>query len=136
MPPEALEFVEMLLDLACPAAGPSVFHEPEDELFDDECGFPLIKGGPNNGPVRRQSSEAPDVAVPRGSVAAIRGIDMTDEPQEPHQREEGVSRDLPGAKRPMKLEAGILFEDGLREGRHAELEVAVRGSNPDQRVEK
>jgi len=121
----------MLLDLARPAPGPSVFHEAEDELFHGECGFPFIEGGPNSSPVQRQSSEAEDVAVPRGSVAPIRGIDMTDEPQEPHQREESVSSNLPGAKRPMKLEAGILLEYDLRSGRHAELEVAVRGSDPD-----
>ena len=136
MPPEALEFVEMLLDLARPAPGPRVFHELEDEFFHGERGLPLIEGGPDSGPVRRQSSEAEDVAVPGDPVAAIRGIDVTDEPQQPHQREERVASDPPGAKRAVKLEAGTLLEDGLRSGRHAELDVAVRGSDPDQRIEK
>ena len=36
MPPEALEFVEMLLDLTRPPASPAVFHEVEDQLFHGE----------------------------------------------------------------------------------------------------
>ena len=136
MPPEPLQFVEMLLDLARPAPRSSVFHEIEDKLFHREWGFPLIKGRPGSRPVHRQSSEAVDVAVSGDPVAATRRIDMTDEPQQPHQREECISRDPPRAKRPMKLESGKLFEDGLRSGRHAELEVAVCGSDPDQRVKK
>src|SRR5207249_5279 len=139
MPPETLEFVEMLLDLARPAPGPSVFHEVEDELFHGDCRLTLIKGGPDCGPVRGQSSEAEaeDVGVPGNDrAAAIRRIDVTDEPQEPHQCEERVASDPPGTKRAVKLEAGPLLEDGLRSRRHAELNVAVRGSDPDQRIEK
>src|SRR5437899_9274831 len=98
MPPEALEFVEMFLDLARPAARPSVFHEVEDELFHGEYRLTLIEGGPDSGPVRRQSSEAEDVAVPGDPAAAIRGIDVADGPQEPHQREERVASDPPGTK--------------------------------------
>ena len=71
MPPETLEFVEMLLDLARPAPGPSGFHEAEDELFHGDCRLTLIEGGPDSGPVRRQSSEAEDVAVPEDPAAAI-----------------------------------------------------------------
>src|SRR6266446_5132547 len=136
MPPETLEFVEMLLDLARPAPGPSGFHQAEDELFHGDCRLTLIEGGPDSGPVRRQSSEAEDVAMPGDPAAAFRGIDVTDEPQEPHQREERVARDPPGEKRAVKLEAGILLEDGLRSRRQAELDVAARGSDPDQRIEK
>ncbi len=44
--------------------------------------------------------------------------------------------DPPGTKRAVKLEAGALLENGLRSGGHAELNVAVRGSDPDQRIEK
>ena len=36
----------------------------------------------------------------------------------------------------MKLEAGIVLEDGLGSGRHTELDVAVSGSDPDHRIEK
>ena len=36
----------------------------------------------------------------------------------------------------MKLEARILLENGFRSRGHAELDVAVRGSDPDQRIEK
>ena len=136
MPPEALEFVEMLLDLAGPAPGPRVFHEVEDEFFHGERGLPLIEGGPVSSPLRRQSSEAEDVAVPEDPTAAIRGIDVTDEPQEPHQREERIPSDPPGTKRPVKLESGILVKDSLRSRRHAELNVAVRGSDPDQWIKK
>jgi len=60
---------------------------------------------------------------------------MTDVPQEPHQRKERIASDPPGAKRTVKFETGTLPEDGLRSCRHAELDVAVRGSNPDQRIE-
>src|SRR5207249_546 len=77
-----------------------------------------------------------DVAVPWDPAATIRGIDVTDESQEPHQREERVSSDPPGPKRAMKFEARTLLEDGLRSRRHAEINVAVRGSDPDQRIEK
>src|SRR5215831_5471070 len=136
MPPETLEFVEMLLDLARPAPGPSVFHEVEDELLHGECRLTLIEGGPDSGPVRRQSSKAEDVAVPRDPTTTIRGIDVTDEPQEPHQREERVACDPPGTKRAVKLEARILLEHGLRSRRHAELNVAVCRSDSDQRIEK
>src|SRR5437899_13041546 len=121
MPPETLEFVEMLLDLARPAPGPSFFHEVEDELFHGECRLPLIEGCPDSGPVRRQSSEAEEVAVPGDPAAASRGIDVTDEPQEPHQREKRVARDPPGTKRAVKLEAGALLEHGVRSCGHAEL---------------
>src|SRR5262245_55643105 len=131
MPPETLEFVEILLDLAPPAPGPSAFHEVEDELLHGESRLTPIEGGPESGPVRRQSSETEDVAVPGHSAAAIRGISMTDEPQEPHQREERVASDLPGTKRAVKLEAGPILEDGLRCRRHAELNVAVGGSDPN-----
>ncbi len=136
MPPETLEFVEMLLDLARPAPGPGFFHEGEDELFHGECRLTLVEGCPDSGPVRRQSSEAEDVAVLGDPAAAIRGIDVTDEPQEPHQREERVASDPPGTKRAVKLEAGTLFEDDLRSRGHAELKVAVRVSDADQRIEK
>src|SRR5262245_18246262 len=136
MPPETLEFVEMFLDFARPAPGPSVFHEVEDEFFHGECRLTLIEGGPDSGPVRRQSSKAEDVAVPGDPAAAIRGIDVTDEPQEPHQPEERVASDAPRTKRAVKLEAGPLLEDGLRSRRHAELNVAIRGSDPNQRIEK
>src|SRR5438067_8288071 len=108
MPPEALEFVEMLLDLARPAPGPCIFHEVEDQLFHGERGLPLIEGGPNAGPLRRQSSETEDVAVSGDPVAPIRGIDVSDQPQQPHQREERVASNPPGAKRAMKLKAGRL----------------------------
>ena len=136
MRPETLQFVEMLLDLFRPAPGASVFHEVEDELFHGECRLTLIEGGPDAGPVRRQSSEAEHVAVPGDATAATRWIDLTDEPQEPHQREERVASDPPGTKRAVKLEAGTLVEDGLWSRRHAELDVAVRRSDPDQRIEK
>ena len=126
----------MLLDLARPAPRPSVFQEVEDELFNGECRLTLIEGGPDSGPVRRQSSKAADVAVPGDAVATIRGIDVTDEPQEPHQREERVASDPPGAERAVKPEAGTLLEEGLRSRSHAELDVAVRGADPDQWVEK
>src|SRR5262245_60789875 len=86
MPPETLEFVEMLLHLAPPAPGPSVIHEVEDEFFHRERRLTLIEGGPDSGPVRRQPSEAEDVAVPGDPVAATHGIHVTDELQEPHQR--------------------------------------------------
>src|SRR5262245_27327001 len=118
MPPETLEFVEMLLDLARLAPGAGVFHEVEDELLHGECRLTFIEGGPDSGPVRRQSSEAEDVAVPGDPAATIRGIDVTDEPQEPHQREERVASDPPGTKRTVKLEAGTLPEDSLRSRRH------------------
>ena len=80
MPPKTLEFVEILLDLARPAPGASNFHEIEDELFHGECRLTLIEGGPDSGTVRRQSSKAEDVAVPRDPAAAIGGIDVTNEP--------------------------------------------------------
>src|SRR2546425_5135302 len=136
MPPETLEFVEMLLDLVRPTPCTSFVHEVEDELFHGECRLTLIEGGPDSGPARRKSSEAEDVTVPADPAAAIRGIDVTDEPQEPHQREKRVASDPPRTKRAVKLEAGPLLEDGLRSRRHAELNVAVRGSDPDQRIEK
>src|SRR5262245_4703773 len=136
MPPETLEFVKMLLDLARLAPGAGVFHEVEDELLHGECRLPLIEGRPDSGPVRRQSSEAEVVAVPGHPAATIRGIDVTDEPQEPHQREERVASDPPGTKGAVKLKAGALAENGLRSRRHTELDVAVCGSDSDQRVEK
>src|SRR5207249_7846943 len=113
-----------------------VFYKLEDELFHGECRLTLIEGGPDAGPVRRQSSEAEVVAVPGHAAATIRGIDVTDEPQESYQREERVASDPPGTKRAVKLKTGALLEDGLRNRRHTELDVAVRGSDPDQRVEK
>src|SRR5262245_51021184 len=61
---------------------------------------------------------------------------MTDEPQKPHQRKERVASDPPGTKRAVKLEAGPLLEDGLRSRRHAELNIAICGSDPDQRIQK
>src|SRR2546427_5223509 len=109
MPQETLEFVEILLDFARPTPGSSIFYEVEDELFHGECRLTLIEGGPDSGPVRRQSSEAEDVAMPGDPAAAFRGIDVTHEPQEPHQREERVASDPPGAKRAVKLEAGTLL---------------------------
>src|SRR5437870_10766332 len=136
MRPETLQFVEMLLDLFRRAPGASVFHEVEDELFHGECRLTLIEGGPDAGPVRRQSSEAEHVAVPGDATAATRWIDVTDEPQEPHQREERVASDPPGTKRAVKLEAGTLFEDDLRSRGHAELKVSVRVSDAYQRIEK
>src|SRR5262245_20725374 len=121
MSPEALELVEMLLDLARPAARPGFFHEVEDEFFHCEWRLSFIEGGPDAGPVRRQSSEADDVAVLWYRLAAIRRIDMPDETQKPHQPEERVTGHPPGAKRPMKLEAGVCLEDGVRNGGQAEL---------------
>jgi len=53
MPPEALEFVKILLDLAGPSPRTSAFHQADDELFDGERRFTLIEGGPGSGPVRR-----------------------------------------------------------------------------------
>src|SRR5437588_3158314 len=61
---------------------------------------------------------------------------MTDEPQEPHQREERIASDPPGTKRAVKFEARTLLEDFFRSRRHAELSVAVRDADPDQRIEK
>ena len=126
MPPEALELVEMLLDLAWSVSCPRVLHETENELFHGERGLSFIEGGPEVSPLRRQSSETEDVAVPGDPVAAIRWIGVTDESQQPHQREEGVAGDSPGAKRPVKLKAGTLLEDVVRSRRHAKLDVAVR----------
>src|SRR5439155_10888817 len=136
MLPEMLEFVEMLLDFARPEPRPSVFHQVEDELFHGECRLTLIEGGPDSGPVRRQSSKAEDVAVFGDAAAAIRGIDVTDELQEPHQREERVAGNPPGAEGAVKLETGTLREDGLGSGRHAEFDVAIRGSDSDERIQK
>src|SRR5262245_3834638 len=136
MPPETLEFVEMLLDLTRLAPGARAFHEVEDELLHGVCRLTLIEGGPDSGPARRQSSEAEDVGVFGNPAATLRWIDVTDESQEPHQREERVASDPPGTKRAVKLEAGTLLEDGLRSRRQAELNIAVRGSDPDQRIEK
>src|SRR5262249_53922009 len=136
MPPETFEFVEMLLHLTRLAPSRTALDEPEDELFHGECRLTFIKGCPNSGPVRRQSSEAEHVAVPEGQLAATRRIYVTDEPQEPHPREERIASDPPGTKRTVKLEAGPLHKDGVRSRRHAELNVPVRGSAPDQRIEK
>src|SRR5207244_7822707 len=58
MSPEALDFIEMLLNLARPPSGSSLFHEVDDELFHGECRLTLIERGPDCRPVRRQSSEA------------------------------------------------------------------------------
>src|SRR6185436_11049715 len=116
MPPESLEFVEIFLDLARPVPGACLFHEVEDELFHGECRLTFIERSPDSGPVRRQSSEAEDVAVP-DPAAALCGIDVTDEPQEPHQREERVSSDPPGPKGAVKLETGTHFENCLRSRR-------------------
>src|SRR5437879_2865295 len=113
MRPEAVEFVEMLLDLARPTPRTRVLHELEDELFHGEGGLPFIEGGPDSGPLRRQSSETEDVAVRGDPVVAIRGIDVTDKLQQPHQREERVAGDPPGAKRAVKLKAGTFLEEGL-----------------------
>src|ERR1051326_5270791 len=135
MPPEEVEFVEIFLDLARPAPGPG-FHKAEDELFHSERGFPFVEGGPDFSPFRRQSSEATDVAVFWDPLAAIRRIDVADEPQEPHQREERVASDPPGTKRAVKLEAGILVKDGFRSRRHAKLNVAVGRSDSDERIKK
>lgn len=135
MPPETLEFVEVLLDLTRPVPRPSVFHQFEDEFFHGERRLTPIKGAPHSGPVQRQSSEAEDVAV-SGDAAAIRRIDVTDKPQKPHQREERVASDPPGAEGAVELEARIVLEEGLRSRRHAEIDVAVRGSDSDQRIEK
>src|SRR3989442_7639052 len=121
MPPETLEFVEMLLDLARPAPGPGGFHEDEDELFHGDCRFTLIEGGPDSGPVRRQSSEAEDVGVPGHPAAAVRGIYVAGKPEEPHQREESVASYAPRTKRAVKLATAQLGEDWLPERRHAEL---------------
>src|SRR5207247_10735017 len=120
-------------DLSGPAPCSSIFHELEDEIFHGECRLTLIEGGPDCGPVRRQSSEAEHVAEPGYPAAATRGIDVTDEPQQPHQREEGVASDPPGTKRAVKVEAGILLEDSLRARGHAELDVPHRKSDTDER---
>ena len=53
----------MFLDSARPVPGSGVFHKVEDELFNGESGFPLIKGGPDFSPVQRQPSEAEHIAV-------------------------------------------------------------------------
>src|SRR5689334_291021 len=81
IPPETLEFVEMLLDLARSAPGPSAFHKLENELLHGECRLTFIEGGPDSGPVRWQSSKTEEVAVPRDPPAAIRGISVSDKPQ-------------------------------------------------------
>ena len=80
MPPEALEFVEMVLDFARHMPSPSVFREVEDEFFHGKYGLPPVEGGPDPRPVRRQPSEAEDVAVPGDPATAIRAVDVTDEP--------------------------------------------------------
>lgn len=61
---------------------------------------------------------------------------MTDKLQQPRQCEESIARDAPGAERAMKIKAGTFLKDGLRSGRHAELDVAVCGPNSNQRIEK
>jgi hypothetical protein len=136
MPPEALEFVEILLHLVRTAPGSRFLHKVEDKFFKRECGLSFIEGGPGFRPVRRQSSEAEEVTMPGDPVAAARGIDVTDEPQQSHECEEGVARDPSGTKRSMKIKTGMDLKDSLRSGRQTELDVAVRGSDPDQRVQK
>ena len=74
MPPETLEFLKMLLDLARPVPGAGVFHELEDEFFHGHCRLTLIERGPSSGPVRRQFSEAEEVTVPGDPAAVIRGL--------------------------------------------------------------
>src|SRR6185295_3972488 len=108
MPPETFEFVEMLLDLARPAPRSRVFHKVENELFHRARRLPLIEGGPDSSPLRRQSSEAEDIAVPGDPDAQIRRIHVTDKFQQPHQCEERVAGDPPGAKSAVKLKAGIV----------------------------
>src|SRR5215510_9433859 len=61
---------------------------------------------------------------------------MTDELQKPHQGEKRVPCDPPRAKRAMKLETGISLNNGVGSGRHAKLDVAVGGPDPDQRIKK
>src|SRR5436189_6311886 len=107
MPPEAFEFVKMFLNFARPVAGSGILHQFDDEFFDGACGLPLIKGRPLFSPLRRQSSETEDVAIPKNPVATFleaspcrarasrRRICVTDELQQPHQREERVARDSP-----------------------------------------
>jgi hypothetical protein len=136
MSPEALEFVEMFLDFALSAPGSRIIDELKNELLHRDCRFSLIEGSPGFGPVCWQSSEAPDVTVPEGPGAAIRGIDVTDKPQKPHQCEEGIPGDPPGTKRPMKVEAGMLFENGFGSCCHTEFKVAVSGPDSNQRIEK
>ena len=136
MPPEAFEFVEILLHLVTSAPGAGALHEAEDEFFHRECGFSFVERGPDFTPVQGQSSEAEYVAVPGNPVAVSGRIDVPDKLEKPHQREERVSSDAPGAKRAVKLKTGTLLEDTIRSGRHAELDVAVRGSDTYQRVEK
>src|SRR5262249_4934142 len=41
-----------------------------------------------------------------------------------------------GTKCAVKFKAGTLLKDGLRSRRHAELNVALRGSDPDQGIKK
>src|SRR5215510_3171715 len=98
MSPEAFEFVEVLLNRARPTPGASFFHKIQDELFHGKGRLPFIEGGPDSGPVRRQSSEAEEVAVPWDPAPAIRWIDVTDELQKPHQGEERVASDPSGTK--------------------------------------
>src|SRR5262249_40151225 len=136
MPPKTLEVVEIVLDLSSPAPGRRFVEEVEDEFFHGEYGLAFIEGGPNFRPVRWQPSEAEEVAVLGESAPPIRRIDVANKPQQPHQSEERIAGDPSGTKRPVKLEAGIRFEDRVGSRRQAELDVAVIGPNPDQRIEK
>src|ERR1051325_2828103 len=136
MPPETFELVQVLLNLAWPAPRSRLFHQVEDELFQGERRLTLIEGGPDSRPMRRQSSEAEYVAVLENPAAAIHRIGVAHEFQQPHQSEKRVAGDPSGTKRTVELKSRPFIEHGLRSRRHAELNVAVRGADPDQRIEE
>lgn len=85
MPPEALQLVDMLLDVLCLAPGRRVFQQAEDEIFQNVTRFSFVERDPTIRPTRRQSSEAEDVAMPGNSAPPARTVGVPDESQQPHE---------------------------------------------------
>src|SRR5262249_46308140 len=111
---QALHGPEISMDGRAPGARPVVVEQAQGELLERRSRGPAQQVLPQARPVAREAAERPEMRMPRDAepIACAPARWMADEPQEAHEREEGLARDFARAKCAVKLERGERLRRG------------------------
>ena len=122
------------MNVGAASARPVVVQQPQGQLLQRRRGDAAQQGRPQLRPVAREPPEHTDVRMARHAqpMARAPGRLMPDEPEQAHEREEGLAGDLARAKRTVQLERG----ERLRRGGQAEARISAVDMNPDEGIQE
>ena len=122
------------MDLRAPRPRSGVLDQPQGQRLESLAGSAPQQAAPPVGGVDRQPPEPDHVGVGRLAepLAPVAGHGMAGEAQEPHEREEGLARHVPGTEGAVEVEGG----KGAGRRRQAEVGLAAVDVDPDEGVEE